>query len=380
MRHCIIITTSYPRLDDTAPAGSEAAGAFVRDFSQQLTRYCKVSVVAPGRQIRIFKDGNVAVHTYRAPDKPLSGLRIHWPADLFRIVRVLLSGYRVTDSLARQSPDSSLVVALWALPSGIWARRLAAKLNARYVVWALGSDTWNLGRIPVVKSILKYVLTHSNANFADGYKLAEDVSRISGRKCEFLASARAIKENESNQPSSRPYTLGYLGRWHRNKGIDLLLDALSELGEKDWADIRQVRIAGGGDLDSLVRERVVRLQERGLPIHVEGYLDREKASAFLSSIDVLLIPSRVESIPVVLSDAIKCRCAIVGMPVGDIPLLNDRYQFGLVADEVNSSSFAQKISEIVRGDLSRFFLSRDGLLELFDVENIVADFIKKTSL
>ncbi len=42
-----------------------------------------------------------------------------------------------------------------------------------------------------------------------------------------------------------PYRLAFLGRWHPNKGTDLLLDALHQLRDEDWHRIEAVRIAGG---------------------------------------------------------------------------------------------------------------------------------------
>jgi len=134
----------------------------------------------------------------------------------------------------------------------------------------------------------------------------------------------------------------YLGRWHANKGIDLLFDALDALGEEDWTRIAEIHVAGGGPMKPIVESRVMRLLEAGRPIVLSGFLDRDGAQAALAAADRLLLPSRIESIPVVFSDALAYGVPVVSMPVGDIPdLLADGG--GWLATEVSGFAFAQAI-------------------------------------
>ena len=51
-------------------------------------------------------------------------------------------------------------------------------------------------------------------------------------------------------------------------------------------------------------------------------------AAFLEHCDALIIPSRIESIPVVLSDAAQAGCPIVATEVGDMGRLLERYPAG----------------------------------------------------
>ena len=124
---------------------------------------------------------------------------------------------------------------------------MARERGIGYSVWLLGSDVWSLGRLPVVRTMLARVIRQAEHAYADGYKLAQDAYRIAGREVEFLPSTRKIDFVDPPSPRCRPpYRLLFLGRWHPNKGIDLLLDALESLGDADWRNIESLEIQGGG--------------------------------------------------------------------------------------------------------------------------------------
>jgi len=222
---------------------------------------------------------------------------------------------------AARALEADIVLALWALPSGLWAQRAAKKLNIPYATWALGSDIWSLGRLPVVRTLLANVMAEAALRFADGYGLSDEVEKICGQPCKFLPSARQLPVCGLPLNHKPPYRLAFLGRWHPNKGIDLLLDALDRLTEEDWSRIEGVRIAGGGPLESVVQEKVKYIKRKGYPVFLEGYMDAHEAAELLVWSDLVMIPSRIESIPVIFSDALQACRPVMATPVGDFPRL-----------------------------------------------------------
>ena len=186
MKHVLIITTSYP----TASDGSEAAGSFVQDFAETLaTQQTKVTVLAPGTSGSDDPAAAVQVVRYQGAGKSLSLLKIwnpsHWPA----IAGILRDGARQTNRLCREHGVDH-VFALWVLPCGAWARQAWRRHGITFSTWALGSDIWSLGKIPVVRHVLQKVLADSRTNFADGHLLCRDVEQLSGTRCRFLPSTR----------------------------------------------------------------------------------------------------------------------------------------------------------------------------------------------
>lgn len=342
-RPLLIVSTSYPETAD----GSEAAGSFVADFAAAAARHVPVCVIAPGRAAAVA--AGVRVVRFSAPRLPLSLLRaynpLHWPA----IATTLRAGAATVDRLAR-SERPAHILALWALPSGAWARRAWRRHGIAYSVWALGSDIWSLGHLPLVRGVLAGVLREASACFADGHALADSVTALGGRPCAFLPSARELGAPAGKALAvAPPYKLAFLGRWHPNKGVDLLLQALLQLDDAAWQRIAAVRMAGGGPLESQVRGAVAELQRRGRPVELLGFLDRTAAASLLTWADWLAIPSRIESIPVVFSDALQAGCPVVAMPVGDLPRLLRDARLGELAADVSASALAQALRAALLG-------------------------------
>ncbi|MEP7155326.1 MAG: glycosyltransferase [Betaproteobacteria bacterium] len=333
-----IISTSFPESSD----GSEAAGGFVRDFAQELATQDAVWVVAPGACESESVEGGLHIVRFRAPRLPLSLLSPvnpgHWPA----IVITLWNGWAAARTLSR-AIEIDHVLAFWALPSGFWARATGTNFS----VWCLGSDIWVLSKVPVVKSYLRHVLRQSQLLFADGIALANDATRISSRECRFLPSSRRLPVKLPARPLaiSEKYVVGFLGRWHPNKGIDLLMEALQSLSDSQWRCISRVEIAGGGPLESTVMAATRALQDAGRPIIVKGFLDSAAAATFLDTIDILVIPSRIESIPVIFSDAMQAGRPVISTPVGDLPALVKRYNVGRLAENATAAALAKALGK-----------------------------------
>jgi glycosyltransferase involved in cell wall biosynthesis len=236
----------------------------------------------------------------------------------------------------------------------------------------LGSDIWSLARVPVVRTILRQVLADATYRFADGYQLAADVQALSGKNCDFMPSSRQLRLTDKTLRTQPPYRVTFLGRWHPNKGIDLLLDALELLDEPAWHHIECVRIFGGGPLEQEVRSRAERLARLDRPVQVGGYLDQEQATHLLQDTDYLLLPSRIESIPVVFSDALQTACPIIAMPVGDLPLLFERYRYGELASQVTAEAFASALQRALQGSPADFAPEIGKARSVFDVAQAVS--------
>lgn len=348
----LIVTTSYPMAAD----GSEAAGAFVADFAEAMALHMPVRVVGPGlRAGRGAGESTLPIWRFAAGEKPLSLLSPakpwHWPAI-----------YLTLRSLRRQvfaaAEDGRVVhtLALWALPSGWAARELQRACGVPYSVWALGSDIWSLGRMPMVKRLLRDVCREADGAYADGLQLAADAETVSGRAFEFMPSCRRLDGVRTRPLATEPpYRLLFLGRWHPNKGVDLLLDALARLQDEDWHRIASVEVCGGGPLEPQVRAGARRLIDAGRPLVVHGFLDKPAAEAAMLRADWLLIPSRIESIPLIFSDAMKLGLPVVSAPVGDLgTLVAAAPACGRVASAADPHAFATALASALQTDSSLY--------------------------
>ncbi len=112
-------------------------------------------------------------------------------------------------------------------------------------------------------------------------------------------------------PRPRPSApvLGVLCRLERQKGLDLLLHALEHLPEA------QLAIRGDGSERERLHELV---KELGLAhrVRFRGWV--ADAPAFLDKIDVLVVPSREEAMPLVVLEAMHAGLPVVATAVGSL--------------------------------------------------------------
>lgn len=341
----VLVTSSFPIGGD----GSEAAGSFVVDLVEELAHHIDVRVVAPGHSADDEQwSQNVTVRRYAAPSRPLSTLKPWRPGDLVWISRIWRGGRQATREAAAGGVTS--ILALWALPCGAWARQVARELGIGYSVWMLGSDVWSLGRVPLVRQMLRAIMRDARLRYADGLQLAQDSEAICGLPVEFLPTTRAVVTRRPPPPSAAPpYRFVFIGRWHRNKGIDLLLDALSLLNDADWERIAEIAIYGGGPLQSQVRKKAQPLLDAGRPLVLGGFIPKTEAERAIVCADWVLIPSRIESIPVVFSDAMKLGRPVVATPVGDLPQLLTG-GCGIMCGSIDATAIASGIRAACRDE------------------------------
>lgn len=335
----LIISTSFPFTRD----GSEAAGAFVADFAEELSKFTPTRVVGPGSRESV-EDGDIPVWRFAAGNKPLSLLSPANPLHWIAILRTLRSLRRQV-SAACADHRVRHIIALWVLPSGWAARAVAREHDIDYSIWALGSDIWSIGKLPIVRSLLTRVANEARMRFADGLQLAKDAENLCNQPFEFLPSSRNLSGIRNKPIATKPpYRLLFIGRWHKNKGIDLLLESLETLNNNDWEKIEQVRIAGGGPMRRFVLKKIAELQSQKKPVVQIGYVNKAMAESELGTADWLVIPSRIESIPVVLSDAFQMMLPVISTNTGDMKaLMANNEKYGVIANEISVISISNSI-------------------------------------
>ena len=239
------------------------------------------------------------------------------------------------------------MIALWALPSGMFARSISRRFGIPYTVWLLGSDVWRAGQLPFARQTLTKVLSDSVGSFADGATLAKEAEAITGVYSEFLPSVRKLPPPERRD--SPAYDLLFVGRYHSNKGPDVLLDALALL--RGCGRSLKAGLFGSGDLET-------RLIQKLEDLHLEDTVDihppisaTHLASA-LTKAQILVIPSRKESIPMILGDAIQKQTPVVVSNVGDLGDIVRRFDLGEVVEPNRPDLLAAGIAKAVDSSMN----------------------------
>jgi glycosyltransferase involved in cell wall biosynthesis len=341
-RHLLVVTSSFPASDDD----SRNAGVFVVDLARLLVeRGWDVTVVSPQRstvtgpfEVRSFpRLGDEASLTHVDP-RSVRGL--------IQLASVMIGGV-VTVPLLARARRSAHVLALWAVPSGALALVARALTRTRYSVWALGSDIWRIRDYPGGRVLLRSVLRRASRIYADGVELASDTAEIAGRPCQFLATSRVLAPGHPGLWNDGASHVVTIARLHEHKGVDVLLDAVASLP----AEVRDglvVHVYGDGPERDALERRAAR-EDLVHTVRFEGMAGPGLVADALASADLAVVPSRLESIPLVLSDICRAGTPLVVTDAGDMGELVRRFDAGDVVPTGDAAALSASIARALSG-------------------------------
>jgi len=158
-------------------------------------------------------------------------------------------------------------------------------------------------------------------------------------------SAREIMELHPNKK-----TLLFFGLIRDYKGLDLLIESMSYLG-----DDYQLVIAGEiyGDENKVFD--LISKSKKGNNIHLfDRYVSNEEVSDFFSSADVCVLPYRSATQSGVTAVAIHFEVPLIVTPVGALPDAVEKDDLGVVAKKVDSESIADAIQAILNNYIGHY--------------------------
>jgi glycosyltransferase involved in cell wall biosynthesis len=172
----------------------------------------------------------------------------------------------------------------------------------------------------------------------DELRVDDDVVRL-------IRNGVELQHNRT-RPTHVPVRIGSLGRLTREKGFDLLIEAIRPL--RVGEDITVVLGGEGPERGAL------ELQARGLPIELAGYV--EDVPAFLGDLDIFCLASRWEGLPFSLLEAMMGGLPCVATDVGDIaPALGDA---GILVPPEDVAALTAALRRLVESRMERLRLGR----------------------
>jgi glycosyltransferase involved in cell wall biosynthesis len=160
------------------------------------------------------------------------------------------------------------------------------------------------------------------------------------------------------EPGDRPIVLGFLGRIHPKKNLDLILLALAAL---DHGGFRLI-VAGGGPAE-LVEELERQATDLGIADRIEwrGRVDETERAAFFEDIHLLLMPSEFECFGMVAAEAMSVGVpAIVSRSTGVAGLIEESAA-GIVVDDPTPERLAAAIERLSADHATRARLRQASL-------------------
>ena len=174
------------------------------------------------------------------------------------------------------------------------------------------------------------------------------------------------------------FVLGYVGRLVEEKGIDKLLVALDQLKQVPW----ELLLIGSGPFEAPLRQKVDRMRDGRGRVHFIGYVSHDETSRWLSSFDVLVLPSQTtpnwkEQFGRVLLEAMACGTPVVGSSSGEIPNVINATGGGLIFPEQDTHALAENLTLLAGApSLRRNLIDRGqrSVAELYDQRHLVRSF------
>lgn len=172
---------------------------------------------------------------------------------------------------------------------------------------------------------------HTLGNFFD----LDEIDRL---------AAQPLPQEEQRRPP--PWCeLVAAGRLHRQKGFDLLIEAVARLTQRGVGPVH-VRILGDGPEAASLQTLI---QRRGLTQHVTLAGFRSNPLPYYRQADLFCLPSRYEGLPNALAEAIACRTPVVAAdcPSGPRELLAGG-QYGRLVPPDDVTALQAAIEAFVR--------------------------------
>lgn len=231
-------------------------------------------------------------------------------------------------------------------------------LSTKYAAFtrSIKKNNWWEIRIikPLIDKIVEPILSNSTtmviavSNFAKKYFQSIGVkSPIVVIEDAHLSSTEKVlnskKDFYKKYPSSKgKICIGTTSRFVPEKGINYLIDAFNLFHDKNPNS--HLFLAGSGYLEPEYRSQILKL---GLKKNITftGYLD--KIVPFLSGLDVFVLPSLTDALPLSVQEAMMQKKKIVATDVGGIPELIENGKDGILVPKKSSRKIFEAIELIL---------------------------------
>jgi glycosyltransferase involved in cell wall biosynthesis len=162
-----------------------------------------------------------------------------------------------------------------------------------------------------------------------------------------LPNAVPARAEEAEAPARAtrvdPPLIVFVGLLHRNKGVDVLLEALRQLDARSlpW----QAQLLGGGD-HAGYRARIAQLSLEDR-VQAPGWTPPQEVRSFLARASIFVLPSFIENLPMALLEAMSYGLCPVVTPVGAVPEVVCHGVSGLIVPVGDARALADALRRLL---------------------------------
>lgn len=334
----LLITNRYPAHKD------DSASPFVADFVSGLRRNrIDCTVLTPYHRAERYDDNeNVIRFKWGEENRTIGSLPFLRPSSWTKIAAYIRQGYREAEKL-HHTTNFDFCLALWAAPSGLFARRLNKKFGLPYAVWCLGSDIHTYAKFPVVGNMIQDTLTSSDAVYSDGHELGRMAEKLSGCRYQYMPSMRRVSQS-NHREGKREQVFICPGRVEKSKGVFDLLEAFGSIAGR--FDTWSLYFIGEGRARDKLQEKIdaCRLRNR---VKILGFLKSEEMFRLIDLSAGVIIPTHRDSLPLTFGEAMQLKRPVIATDVGDLKYFTEKYDVGLVVPPGAPGQLAEAMTQFI---------------------------------
>lgn len=183
------------------------------------------------------------------------------------------------------------------------------------------------------------------------------------------------KQNKIKSLNKAPFTLGFVGALHKNKGIFILLETALLLKNSNIDFTLQIAGEWENNEDKIKIEKFIKQNKLTKNVRFLGLIHNEEKWQFYKNIDIFVLPSYNEGQPLVLIEAMAFGIPVVCSGVGAIPDTITSGYNGFIIEEFSAAKYIEKIEDLIR-NLDLYYDISSNNLKTFEDRFLVDDYFE----
>lgn len=267
-------------------------------------------------------------------------------------------------------------------PDIVHTHLFGADFYGRLAAWLAGVNiivstehNLNISEGRIKKILKKYSATLARAIIAPSSAIKAYLMKFEGVRADKISVIRHGIEidkflNNRIFDDKKEIILGFMGRLTEQKGVDLLIGALSKLRNQKIV----CRIAGQGELRETLEKQIV---ENDLADKVSLVGQIKDSKNFFDELDIFILPSRWEGLGIVILEAALSGLPVIASNIDGIKEVIENGINGILIEPGDADALAEKIKYLADNPEERKRLGlnlQNKVLNEFNLERMIKEY------